>query len=728
MKYLTFILFLFIGSCSTAPDFDRENENDPTSSEFIPDISNLTVVINSDKTVSLNWSDDTNFEQGFIVSKSFGSDSNFVALDTLQINTEFYRDTSKELDLNTFYKVAALTSNSNKEDLSGISHQLDFGSLTGFESNTLGNEISLSWDSSELFADKFLIEKKQSDSEDWEIVETIDGDLTSYSFNDLNESYLIDLRVSSILEAFDAQLVKLSSASNISIPFNLPSNLLVNVIDEGTIEVNWKDNTPFEEEFVIFQRAASNQYAAGNGEYIPLDTLTSRNNVLLNYYNGFHYDINIAPLKNGILGNTIEPSIVTILTIHPSITNIETISNSEARVFWKDNNYNVPHDFRFPTKRFVFEMSEIENDFEFLKEIEANQNSYTLSDLNPSRNYKIRVRSLSSSYDQTEIGFTSTIVDDLDFNIDSWRSVSHLDITPKGTYFVYEYSHSAGSYGLVLVDSETGQEVENLYFDSDFRGFSFSFDEEFVAIFSGDNPGLFKYTDSVTEPIYSFINIFDEADRIEGVFISMNLLIITDGFKLYTFNIDNGNLSMIEDFNEIDYEYFQIFEVYDKVGDKTIYLETNEGFIAYNFEKESFIIIEETGSYQFRDANEVGEVLFENDDFIFLFSSLGELLLKIGKPEKLEIPYFEFISLNFLGSDLILAGTNYGIMIIFDKESGDYLSFKQVNNGNENIHDDIRHVAIHPDNKRIMTTHRNSNGLSKFYTLNKGWAEISRKN
>jgi|GEM_PF-4796103 len=98
------ILFLAI-SCSTAPDFERENTNDPGANTFIPDapdISSIHLELLDDTSLAFSWSEET-FLDGVIISKSYYGNNEYVELDTV-FNNLTYTDNSKEFVQGTTYK------------------------------------------------------------------------------------------------------------------------------------------------------------------------------------------------------------------------------------------------------------------------------------------------------------------------------------------------------------------------------------------------------------------------------------------------------------------------------------------------------------------------------------------------------------------------------------------------------------------------------------------------
>ena len=88
--YILASLFL-LTECSTAPDFERANENDPGSSTFnIPSPSGPNYTFDSDGNLVIHWEDNTDFEDGYQVYKKLGTNSESILIAELDKNTVTY--------------------------------------------------------------------------------------------------------------------------------------------------------------------------------------------------------------------------------------------------------------------------------------------------------------------------------------------------------------------------------------------------------------------------------------------------------------------------------------------------------------------------------------------------------------------------------------------------------------------------------------------------------------
>ncbi|MFV1884251.1 MAG: fibronectin type III domain-containing protein [Balneola sp.] len=403
------ILLLFLGlSCSTAPEFERDNENDPVSSDFIPDISNLSVSINPDKTVSLNWNDDSEFEEGFIISKSFNTNDNFIVIDTLLSNATSYTDSSKNLAVNTYYKISAYHSDGSKENLPGLFQKLSFGSIIDLEVTTNGNEITVSSFAGNFYSDKILIEKRNPNSSGWIVVDTLDKSVDEYSFIDLYEAYSIDLQISSLIYTNEKVYKRISNKNANSIDYNLPNNFEVKVLNEAQIEILFDDGSSFEDKFIIYQRAGvTNCCNHPFSELVSLDTLTESGQIgkLARHDNSVSlFQFFIAPLNSekDIEGSPSE-RVEIVLHMRPPVSyQLEIDQNNSAIISWRDG--NIPSE-NSPVHLYHFEWSTDNLVFNSSGSLSKTTNSYTINNLDTSKVYYFRARTYNSSYSTSNMSF-----------------------------------------------------------------------------------------------------------------------------------------------------------------------------------------------------------------------------------------------------------------------------------------------------------------------------------
>lgn len=720
---LLFIVLLIVAlSCSTGPDFERDNEKDPKSREFIPDISSFEVELNNDKTVSLRWTDNSGFENGFVIAKTMGEQGEVEILDTLSANSISYTDDSKLLDVPTTYHVGAYKEGTNSADsIKFISRELDFGEFTNVSAEaSIGNHIAVNWQSDIPFADKIVIKRRTHLSEEIIAIDTIAGNKTSFTFTEAEETYSINVYVHALLKNTAGYYVEIGNANISNISINLPSELKIDVIDEETINVTWQDNSSFNEQFIVYQREAEGQNRVGNDPFEAIDTLSKPGRTSIAYSKESYYEFTISPYRNDVEENKIKSFIVILHTISPKFNKIESISENEIILHWNDRNVDYRREFRYPTKRFVIERSINAGDFDHYASLDNTESSIHVEDLDPNLIYTFRIRSLSSGYGQTQISFSKSIVEENEFNINSWDSPRTLRSTPLGTYFVYEYSHSAGSYGLKLLDPEDGSLIQHLYFDSDFRGFSFSPEEKYVAIFSGSKAGVYEYEKSYEIPIKSY------NEEASGVFISNEEIIISNKTNLKKLNIADNTENILPGFEEILTEkpHFWITEVYPYKTATKIFFYTSEGLMAYDFVENELNSIGEN-YYKLTDSNSDGEILIVDDRKVTLLNDEGNILQEFNKPENIDDYYLEFINAKFAFGSYVVIGTNGGILLLFNKETGEYNSYHQISNSFEPLYVDTNPLAVSADENRILVFLRNQDGMSKFFTSTEGWTTIS---
>jgi len=719
LLFFFFISLLLLSNCSTSPEFKRDNFNDPKSTAFTPDIRSLEVKINNDKTVSLSWIDDSGFEDGFIIGKQLGDSDNMVILDTLSSNTVNYTDNSRQLDFRTTYFVAPFKEETVSEDsLVFKSKRLEFGNFLNITSEINNiNEITVSWESDMPYADKFVIKKISAIGNEIAVIDTIDGTKSSYSYTELEEIYSPDIYVDAFLLNAEGEYQEIGNISKKDIYINQPTNLQVSVVDEETVAVTWQDNSVFDEQFIVYQRKPNSQYNPGNTPYIAIDTVSTTGNIVINYLEGIFYEFNIAPFKNGNIGSVISPVIVTLNTSAPEITQIESVSENELKLYWYDNNVDYPQEFRYPTKRFVLEKSVNGGEFVPYKTVDRTISSINIDGLGPDLKYRFRIRSLSSGFTQIHTAFTMAIVEESDFRIDSFDQNENLRSTPLGTYFVYKYN----PYGLKFLNPITGNEEMRLDFRSDFSGYSFSPDEKYVAIFQGENPGIYEYETSFESPVYSY----SETER-EGIFITNTELFTRTNSTLSKIDLAEETKTEVAAIDEIvaNFPDFKIFKLLPYKTDSKILFSTNRGIYVYDFIEDKFIKLPEE-IYTITDANDQGEILFiNNDDHIVLINDIGEVIQELTRPDLIDEYYLEFINAKFVFDNYIVVGTNKGMLLLFNKITGEYTSYHHINVDSKKLYNYTMPLAVSADGQRILTFMRNSDGVGKYLTVNEGWTTI----
>ncbi|MEQ9092026.1 MAG: fibronectin type III domain-containing protein [Balneola sp.] len=388
------ISFTCVLGCSTGPDFKRDNVSDPKSRNFEPHLGNLIVSIDSAKNVHLNWNDLSDFEDGFIIQKSYAADALFFNLDTVRSNVRQYIDESKSLTTNTYYRIRSYSDASDSLGSTEID-KLIFQPLNKLIApDVYGNTvlINLEKDSSS-YLDFYKIEKR-TNSNDWVTLDTLSSKNLQYEYTETENIYFNSIRVSTLLLNYKNEFEVIATYQVPNIGLNLPSNFKVDLKNEALAEFSWSDNSIFDDGFIILQKSKDSE------TYIPLDTVFNANRVelLISYSSSANYHFSIIPIFNNTIGKNIGLLSKDIFSVPPKNFKLQHISESSAEIYWRDGNINRPNYGHYNTFSFYLEVFENKLSYELVDTIEANRNSYKVTNLNPQNEYQFRMRTYSSYY------------------------------------------------------------------------------------------------------------------------------------------------------------------------------------------------------------------------------------------------------------------------------------------------------------------------------------------
>ena len=96
----------FIG-CGTEPEFERDNKNDPSSDNFVPDlptVPNILIDILDDRNIILTW-DIPQLYDGALLYKKYKDTTELMKIDSLDGFTNSFIDSSKVFTVGTSYSL-----------------------------------------------------------------------------------------------------------------------------------------------------------------------------------------------------------------------------------------------------------------------------------------------------------------------------------------------------------------------------------------------------------------------------------------------------------------------------------------------------------------------------------------------------------------------------------------------------------------------------------------------
>lgn len=376
LSLLIVLITGFVLSCSTGPEFERDNENDPNSSTFSPNPpSGAHFSFTNDTLININWIDNTKFETEYVIKKRVGDNFDEI-ISTLKPDVESYTDTSKEFGFSTTYIVVAKKNDSSSDSLM---IDINFGSLQNLASSLKTRinssnelEINLTWNDNIHYENGFLLIKNPSENEIGERIKILDPNLEATSIflpndNFVNTYKLVPFRVF----RRDTTYFDEDYTTTFSIK---PKDLEMNLISEDSLLFSWDFDANFHDEFLIYLETE-------NGvESFRVDKGKNQLLVNQNINKDYLYKASVSAIK----GNLVSPEISTskIFKIPPVI--IDSIAHvSDSEVILKVYNSSTTS-----LQKDVYRSTESSNNFVKVGEIPINENTFHDSNLDKNETYK----------------------------------------------------------------------------------------------------------------------------------------------------------------------------------------------------------------------------------------------------------------------------------------------------------------------------------------------------
>ncbi|MBO6620588.1 MAG: hypothetical protein JJ927_12105 [Balneola sp.] len=405
----------FVLSCSTGPEFERDNENDPGSNSFLPDSpeqSGANIYINSARDVILSWADSSSFIDGYMVKKKYSNSDEFLVIDTLDSNQFQYVDRSPMISSETHYQVVSYSIRNgaiNQSD-NPLVFDLTFEPVSDLNliiSNN--NEATLTWSFSNRdtigtkYFDAFIVEiNKSSINQNWEVLDTLrrsDFSSNSASFSVPSDLFQINLRISQKPLIDDINPLFLST-KNFKKDYKFPTSVTSSLINEIEFNLTWQNPISDFDKILIFNNSEVIDTVVGT---VNTHTFSFKGN------NRTYRSFGVQLVKNENYSKLVYvngPGIP-VFVEEPEIQRVESISESDLKLFWKSYSGNS----NGIEKSFIIERNDSFNSFfSIIDTVNGNQFSYTDTNVDKSLSYSYRIRSiLSNPSNQVDISYEKTL-------------------------------------------------------------------------------------------------------------------------------------------------------------------------------------------------------------------------------------------------------------------------------------------------------------------------------
>ncbi len=352
--------------------------NEAGSLTIFPTPTNLTATPLNDQSISLSWSDNCLFEEGYSVERKDNS-GEFVEIAALGSNVTTFVDEELLYGYIYTYRVRASTSLNfsaySNEEITGTIFPAPDNLITeviSFES------ISLNWNDNCTFEEGYKLERKENEGEFFEIA-VLGANVTYYIDEDLIYSTIYTYRVRAFTTLNESGY---SNEATSTLIMPAPTNLASQALNDQSVSLTWIDNCTYEEGYKVERKE-------NGGNFIEIVSLGAD---VTSYIDeglifGTSYTYRIRAFVYQYYSDYSNESIVQ--TVFPAPTNLNAIllSDSEIQIDWDDN-------CSFETG-YAIERRDSGSSFVQIAQVSTNITSYIDSGLTYGLNYIYRVRAFT---------------------------------------------------------------------------------------------------------------------------------------------------------------------------------------------------------------------------------------------------------------------------------------------------------------------------------------------
>lgn len=267
LKNLAFLAFIFILGCSGTPtQIERTNQNDPESETFtVEPVQDLTTNILEGKNIEVVWTDTSIVPTHYVIQKRITANSDFLTLDTLTADLKSYTDNSKEIYEDTQYLINSIRKQQNDSIKTsvGINSGIDFGDLVTqtYTYNADTTALVFNWEFETDWLFTVVVTKYDNELERDVVIDTLSNTntyITPAFEKDFQDKYFeLKFFVSDRNNDLENPYRRYSGIYHV-LEF-IPEITNIEVINEGKVTINWKDNSSFEDGFRILRSKGFNR-------------------------------------------------------------------------------------------------------------------------------------------------------------------------------------------------------------------------------------------------------------------------------------------------------------------------------------------------------------------------------------------------------------------------------------------------------------------------------------
>jgi len=228
------------------------------SNIVFPAPSNLTYQKLTISSIKLNWTDNSNGENGFKIDKKVGENEWQLDYAIVGENVEEWTDDNAEINETIKYRIYAYSGNniSNSIETGEIDNSFPAPTNLTYHKLTISS-IKLNWTDNSNGEDGFKIDKKVGES-DWQLEYAILGEnIEEWTDGNAEINETIQYR---IYAYFGNNISTSIETGEIDNSFPAPTNLTYHKLTISSIKLNWTDNSNGEDGFKIDKKVGENDW------------------------------------------------------------------------------------------------------------------------------------------------------------------------------------------------------------------------------------------------------------------------------------------------------------------------------------------------------------------------------------------------------------------------------------------------------------------------------------
>ena len=357
--------------------------------------SGLSATANTSTQITLNWTDNSDNEDGFKIERKQGSGS-FADITTVGAEVTSFADTGLTPGMEYTYRIRAYNAagNSSYSDAASAT-TLDAvpNAPDNLKANVVsGTRIDLTWRDRSGNETGFKIERRTG-SGSFNLVATVDANVTTYSDTGLNPGTQYTYRVCAYNSGGDSGYsseVSATTTAAVTTPA-APDNLSATMASSTRINLTWRDRSDNETGFKIERKK-------DDGRYAEIATVTanttSYSDTGLEANTKYVYRVRAYNAAGNSSYSNEASATTATLPNAPTDLKAETVSGKEIKLTWRDRSDNETG-FKIERKKDGGRYEEIA----VLRR--ANVTTYTDTGLTENTKYVYRVRAYNAAGDSS---------------------------------------------------------------------------------------------------------------------------------------------------------------------------------------------------------------------------------------------------------------------------------------------------------------------------------------